>query len=1218
MGFMDGFPGGENSAQNRNNAQQARDFGRAMEKIAFDFLNGNKLNTNGLGGSRNTMASQSAMRDRINGSRADNFAPQREHKVVRGGLDGFEDGIKEEFLKSIAGDDVAGGIKAAMDEFTKQFGVSLHDLPNAVGKEMMKNLMNTDIGQSISGGIKNLLSSGLDKLGKGGDLGKALSEVGNSFLKGASNTVDMVAEVTESTDAVVAGVNATGQAATSAASDIISLGAGASEATAGAEMAGGAMSAVGASAGPVAAIASSLPPILVALAAIMVVLELVGPALEGLVEVFKVMGQAALRNDTERAKRLENAQARLKSDIEYMVKQPFEILNQAATEWYSTWDANLKNISQTQGYAKEDVYNLYSSYAERLTEEGLSSVISSTDIIGKLNDVINTGLSGKVAEEFAYVATKLNNAIPNEDFFSYAATYAEIASNAIAQGASQEEALSLANQQLETFASNLLYSSRELAGGFSTGLKGASSLFENSVKIAQSAKVGDAANISGTLTSVSAIIGAIAPDLAGGLVDNIVKAAIGGNSETIVALRSLAGINASNTEFLKAIATDPKSVFTNLFNKLAELQNMSNDNFMEVAEGLSGIFGVDMGAFARVDFNYLAEAISQMQVNQNSLTDNIELLKSGESTTTAEQAKMAQINEMILNDGLSVVIDSEAARMVQQHMWDEQLANDMMSATYAIDMQGSALKLIEGIAQTVTNIIRFLNPIGALTEFVSNISETLADTAEQQTALSSLLEQGAVKTNASALADLRNYSGTGELNAFGDNLANVNTRLTDMLFGGHETSSAYGNFMSTTAGMLNTASTMMDNYVGNFGGGAIAALRLPNSSQMNDIVNSAINMGASFALSAGYDNSTNGDISSRYGWGTVGKRASRIANARYVQGNEYISENIPTVTEENERNKKFAQFLASVSETNKATLQTVKNAEGSWQSSVEFGDSKKTYEEWVAETYSTLDEYQEALVSYGTTEEAVRGMFEANQANTQAQVTAERENEETAFYADARQLITELRTFWDFDNGTSGIYETIIWTPFMNALNAYWNEQRTFWGFSNGNYYTQFWKEFYDDGMKFDQRMDQLYNEMVNERDNWIGTPTDDGTVRGLLDTINTNLVSFSDSFDSWVHDWTDYYINHIQYTGAISSADWSEMLHMESAQSQDAVLALAQALDTLTDLQGQDPTVQSNVLLAKIVVLLEAIMQQNNSTGGLSLIDSLSAMSLGITNRTT
>jgi hypothetical protein len=33
--------------------------------------------------------------------------------------------------------------------------------------------------------------------------------------------------------------------------------------------------------------------------------------------------------------------------------------------------------------------------------------------------------------------------------------------------------------------------------------------------------------------------------------------------------------------------------------------------------------------------------------------------------------------------------------------------------------------------------------------------------------------------------------------------------------------------------------------------------------------------------------------------------------------------------------------------------------------------------------------------------------------------------------------------------------------------------------------------------------------------------------------------------------------------------------------------------------------------------MLLESIMQQNNSTGGLSLIDSLSAMSLGITNRT-
>lgn len=1184
MVFGDGdFPGGNNSNQNRDNAQRAKAWGQAMERLAYDFLNGNPINP-GSGGSHNAFGSQSAVSDRVKGNRGDTFIPQRQQqqqKQVRGGLDGFEDGIKEEFLKSIVGDDLAGGVKSAMAEFTNQFGVSLHDLPNAVGKEMMRNLMQTNLGESVSGGIKNFLNKGLDKLGGSGELGKSLSEVGQSFLSGAGGGAE----------AAASGMEAAAGAATSAAGDLAAVGATGAEAAAGAATAGEAMAAA---APAVTAIASALPPILIAMAAILVVMELAGPAIEGFVDVLKTMGAAALRNDSERAKRLENAQARLKKDIEAMVEEPFNILTEAANKWYDTWDSNLKTISQTQGYNKEDVYNLYSSYAERLKSEGLGSVISSTDIVSKLTEVLNTGLSGKVAEEFAYTASKLNAAIPTEDFFGYASTYAQVAANAIAQGESQEVAIQRANQQLETFASNLLYSSRELAGGFSTGLKNASSLFESSVKIAQSAKTGDAANISGTLTSVSAIVGAIAPDLAGGLVDNIIKAAVGGNSETIVALRSLAGINASNTEFLKALAEDPKSVFTNLFNKLAELQNMSNDNFMEVAEGLSSVFGVDMAAFAQVDFNYLADAISQMQVNQNSLSDNLELLAEGQSTTTAEQAKMQQINEMILNDGLAVVLDNQAARTIQENMWAEERANAIMSATYAVDMQGAALKFIEGIAQTVTNIIRFLNPIGALAEMVENIAETVNDSAEQQASLSAILERGAIKTNTAALANLRDYSGSGQINSFGPELANINTRLSDMLFGSHTPQSASGRMLSAAANVAGAVDAIYS-----------LAYTTSNVSDAIDVVTGAI---SNFSTTAGLSNSTYSDVKSQYSWGTVSKSLSRAAAARAAQGTTYSDAVIGEVSETEPLVAKLKAFMQTASEFNQFELKTAKNDAGEWESSVA-GD-KMSYEDWVKTAFSDLDEYAEAIAAYGTTEEQIRGLFESNQAASQAAISEERANAEGAFYADAKEALSQMRKFWDYDAGTSGVYETVIWNPFVTALSNFWN-------YSGGSFMTQYWNPFYGNGQKFDTRMTDIYNEMVNERDNWIGAPSDTGTVRGLLNTIDEHLVSFNNSFDSWVQEWTDYYIHHIQYTQAISAADWSQMRNMEAAQSQDAVLAMAQALDTLTDLQGQDPTVQSNVLLAKIVVLLETIMQQNNSTGGLSLIDSLSAMSLGLTNRT-
>ena len=89
---------------------------------------------------------------------------------------------------------------------------------------------------------------------------------------------------------------------------------------------------------------------------------------------------------------------------------------------------------------------------------------------------------------------------------------------------------------------------------------------------------------------------------------------------------------------------------------------------MEVAEGLSSIFGVSLEALARIDFNYLAQSISQMSVGTAALEENMELLASGQTTLTAEQLKNAQINKYMIDEGLSYVLDNEAARAIQQHM----------------------------------------------------------------------------------------------------------------------------------------------------------------------------------------------------------------------------------------------------------------------------------------------------------------------------------------------------------------------------------------------------------------------------------------------------------------------------------------------------------------------------------------------------------------------
>ena len=85
----------------------------------------------------------------------------------------------------------------------------------------------------------------------------------------------------------------------------------------------------------------------------------------------------------------------------------------------------------------------------------------------------------------------------------------------------------------------------------------------------------------------------------------------------------------------------------------------------------------------------MADAISSMNTNNKSLEENLKLLESGQTTTSAEQLKAQEINSVILEEGLAYVIDSEAGRMIQQHMWDEQIANELANTEYAVSKQGS-------------------------------------------------------------------------------------------------------------------------------------------------------------------------------------------------------------------------------------------------------------------------------------------------------------------------------------------------------------------------------------------------------------------------------------------------------------------------------------------------------------------------------------------------
>ena len=690
----------------------------------------------------------------------------------------------------------------------------------------------------------------------------------------------------------------------------------------------------------------------------------VAPAIEGLKQFGETLKKTANRTHDEQDQMLENAQKRLEEDVKTMVETPFKILEDAAQKLYDTWDTNIREINQTQGYNKEDLQSLIGSYAQRLRDENLSSVVSSADITENLTKVLESGLSGQVAEEFAYLATKLNAAIPTQDFFQYADAYASLAATAIQNGQSEAEAIAYANTQLEAFANNILYASRQISGGFSTGLKNANELFEQSVKIAQTGRSKNVTEISGVMASVSAIVGAVAPDLASSITDMIYNAATGGNTSQLVALRSLAGINASNTEFLREFTQNPKAVFTELFENLADMQQMSPDNYMEVAEGLAEVFGVSMDALARVDFNYLAQAISEMNVNSSSLEENLQLLASGESTTTAEQMRMQQINQYMIDEGLAYVMDNEAARAIQQHMWDEQIANEIMEATYGVELTGSAAEAIQGIKQTVDNIIGFLIPFIGIGRALTNIATTTAEVVAQRADIAQSLELG--KVGQGNKSDLYNLTTRGQ-----------NLNLTPEYVALQGGKSLYG--------ITNNIGNALQNSWSAFGNSDLTQKLVQVGLKAYDRVNSS------------YSGPT-----SMYNWGVVGKSTASTALGG-LSGGAATGGIVPTV----QNATKSAQ----------AQAQNKLDKYMSTDYMQEFVDEGKSFEEYFKAADRALGgKFEDQLDDAGIQKSQLESQFQSLQTQKGAQESAERQQREEDFWKNTQDYLLQTIELFNYQN----------------------------------------------------------------------------------------------------------------------------------------------------------------------------------------------------------
>lgn len=1047
----------------------------------------------------------------------------------------LEQGIRDELMASFKRSNFGRGLQGALNEFSRRFGFELKDLPHEYGRHLGNRLFNTisksKLGQTLGRSLSNTAAHILDSyMGRG--TGSSVLNAIRSHMGGAG-----------------AGAGA-GNALANGARGALASGGG----QAGAQVAGGALSQTASKEALMKALDKAGAKAGGLAIAIYILYRLVKPFLDSITEIAKAWGKAMNRDEDMRKKRLENGRKRLEADIRSMAQMPFDILQEAAKKWEDTWDQNLSKISLTQGYDKANTYALYSSIAERLNKEALGNVIPATDVVNNLSQILDSGLSGKVAEEFAYQATKLNAEIPTENFIGYAATYAQIAADQINAGKSQQEALDYATKQLQLFASNLLTASRDLAGGFTTGLKDASSLFQSATEIVQTAKRGDVASVSGMLTSISAMVGAVAPDLASGIVNNVVQAAIGGNSDSIVALRSLAGINSGNTAFLQKLAEDPQGLFVSIFNSLGNLQKMSPANYMETAEGLSSIFGVDMKALARVDFNNLATQISQMQVNDASLRENVKLLVTEQATTSAAQARYQEINQQILNDGLAYVIDSEYGRMVQQHMWEEQLANELENTTYAVDIQGSALSMFEGIRHTIANILNFLNPIGFIASKIEQLQATREEANLYDYNMAKLLEYGKVGGgNTQAWNNLLNYGQDLKLaDRVKNNLGLVSSNRAGSKFG---------------AGMFN-----FNGYTWSKAVDAVGGLNIIRAANVSSSADKAISSYAGF-LNA-----------------NVGKSALNLTSG----SSKTLAEVVRASVANPDKNANEA-----MNKRTQAWLDSARSAVGKYNPQTGKVEGGMSVDQW----YATASKYgianvDEALSTYGKSKEEVRSYFESLQGQQGATAEAARKDDESQFR-------TDVRTYWNFKEGT---YQSIIWNPFIAT----------------------YIEPFFTPGSgRYDVTMNLVNTALTNiqaKQDTIIGQIGDakDYTVIGalskLISQMNDTFISSSSNFQKCLADWMRYIASKKVYETKVGNDNlkaWTDLEKAQGDKKNETILALANAMNAFSadELQKLDPQLQTNALLGKIVIILEAIMQQNNTVGGgLSLIDTLSALSVGKT----
>ena len=1080
-----------------------------------------------------------------------------------------------------------------------------------------------------------------------------------------------------------------------------------------ATVASGASTSLTTLAGGVAELGATVPTLIPAILAMSLAVEaisavvekIMGPAMEGIDSFVKALQKAGNRELTLRQKYNELAQKRLEDDLRSIREAAYSIIQDAAKRVEQVWDSVESTVAATQGKTKAKVQDLWQKFATDLQKEGLDRYVSSADIMEKLESVLKQGLSGEAAEEFAYQATLLNQMIPTEDFFQYASSYASIIGQTINSGGDLATGIENANAALRDFANSLLYSKKQ-NDGLTTTLSSASDLFTKAAEIAvasQNTNRSTLANLSTTFTMLSGAVGSIAPDLANGLVDAIYRAAVGGNSSEITALRSLAGTGASNTAFLKALVQAPQKVISTMFNNLSILQARSSANYMEVAEGLSSIFGISMEAFSRIDFAKLSSKLESASAGDETYLELAEkALKSGETTSTDSQNRIAKINEYMMKEGLAYVLDNEVARSIQEHMWQEQLAREIESANYSVDLIGGARSALLGIEKTLQRYVAYSVGLGWVEE-LKNVALTASEAAVATADTAKILKAGKVgKGNDDAYKALTTSNQdlgvatpivtllTGDApttlgSSVVDGVKSLFDKVKSVVSALKRPATSTGTSTSSTSGTTSQSKTV--------GGNSIprrTAKRIAEdvADGMTDAIYEtvhqsmvqAVDVVGSEDIGPGeedvwdpdnpyYNTPAIVDNNEPSEPATVPSTSVNPTEVPILPqtgselfeelgpllppgtGTEYIAGKVDKVTKA--ATNTYAKLMdQSKSAISKAAdrLTTAISSGFSQMYTISKDDSEQLLKAYRAQGSQLVNKGYNAL--YGNEIESGTALYkEATQKS--AKELSELINASLEDYIlKGREAALSLENFrYEITEDK----ENMLTENMAANLKALEDE-----GQGRGLQH----RGFYDQS----QLIEEVFNKSAElteanqtiSFEDWLATfeeSTGILNLTALLSEYGTTIDTIRDAYESqaaarqsaatkardlhevqfwedmqnfatvdfpwYLREWERYFIQHEAYTEATAEA-YNEAVALaveEKGEMGDSVLALAEALTENTIWQQElgnaikDPQVQTNAILSKILLCVEAIMQQNNETSIVSVPTALSSLGLGISN---